>query len=81
MARNKGEMPPVSFIGPGRTKVKHVYVLFQILERDEQGIATKCRLCRDDEVFDVTDPKNRDFMTGYIPAQCMEPYTKGKDNG
>lgn len=78
MASKKGQLPELLFVKPiggGQHKAKHTHVVFLVEEWDAEGLPYKMRLLAMDEVVNVEDVANsgREFMTGYIQSQMLEP--------
>jgi hypothetical protein len=69
MARNN--MPDTVFIGPPRYRAVHKLVVFQILERDENGIPVNLKLLKETEQVDVKE--GMQFMLGYVKEFMLKP--------
>ena len=78
MAQKK-QMPEVAYIGHPSIRRKHRHVVFIIDERYPDGTPYKCRVLYNEQTVDVSRPENRDFMTGYIPAEMIEREGKEGD--
>lgn len=83
----KGELPEILFVAPigrGRDKIRHKHTVFEVIEKDDQGIPTLCRMMRDDEIVDLESRKYEGrtptFITAYIQASNLIPKQAPPEN-
>jgi hypothetical protein len=72
--KKREKMPEIVFIGPARHRGRFRHMVFEILDRNEQGIPLNCRLVLPDQMVDVNE--RSDFMTAYLPEVMTEPDAK-----
>lgn len=67
-------MPEIVFLGPGKHRVQFRQTVFQIMEKDDDGIPTLCRMMKNTDVVHIQD--GEEFMTGYVQRIMLVPKEK-----
>jgi hypothetical protein len=53
-------------------------MLLKVVTHDELGRPRKLEAVYDEETVDVSDPKNREFITALVEPQVVNPKLKGR---